>query len=101
MVAFCGIDCTACSAYLATQADDTAEKEWVTARWRKDTGEEGIDADYVAYDGCLAFEGRLGDHCSNYPCANLDEVFYYAPEVRERLDKIHRSLQATGGEDGG
>ena len=121
MLAFCGIECTECSAYLATQADDTAEKERVAARWRADTGEEGIDVDYVTCDGCLAFEGRLGGHCreceiracavvrgvescghcSNYPCSNLEDVFRYAPEARERLDRIHRSLQGAGGGDGG
>jgi hypothetical protein len=121
MIAFCGLDCTTCSACLATQADDIAEKECVAARWRKETGEEEIDVDYVTCDGCLAFGGQLGGHCReckiracavvrgvencghcpNYPCANLDAVFRYASEARERLDKIRRSLPKTGGETGG
>ena len=121
MIAFCGLDCTTCSAYLATQADDIAERERVAARWRKETGEKEIDVDYVTCDGCLAFEGRLGghcrdckirvcavvrgiencSHCPNYPCGRLDEVFRYAPEARKRLDGIHRSLPKAGGEPGG
>ena len=113
MIAFCGLDCTTCSAYLATQADDLAEKERVAERWREETGEEEIDVDYVTCDGCRAFERRLGGHCltckiracaivrgiencghcPNYPCTDLNEVFHYAPEARERLDEIKRSLR--------
>jgi hypothetical protein len=121
VIAFCGLDCTTCSAYRATQADDAAEKERVAARWRKDTGDPQIDLDYVTCDGCVSFACRLGGHCreckiracaivrgiencahcSNYPCDKLDAVFRYAPEAQERLDRIHCLRPKAEGGTGG
>ena len=36
MIAFCGIICSDCPAYLATQADDRDALEQVLAHWRED-----------------------------------------------------------------
>ena len=35
IVAYCGLVCTGCPAYVATQADDRAALEKVAAEWRK------------------------------------------------------------------
>ncbi|MCX6027799.1 MAG: DUF3795 domain-containing protein [Chloroflexi bacterium] len=34
IVAYCGLVCSECPAYIATQADDLAMKERVVAQWR-------------------------------------------------------------------
>jgi len=112
MVAFCGIVCTECPAYIATQADDLAGKEAVAAQWREEFDSPDIDAAYVTCDGCLAFDGRLGGHCgecevracgvargvancahcSDYGCETLESFFDFAPSVRATLDEIRRAL---------
>jgi len=112
MVAFCGLVCTDCEAYTATQADDLAAKEHVAARWRQEYNAPKIDAAYVTCDGCLAFAGRLGGHCAEceirtcgvahrvancahcpeYVCQRLTAFFGFVPSARATLDEIRQSL---------
>ena len=113
MIAFCGIDCAACEARLATQANDEAEKERVAATWREMYEAPSIDAAYVACDGCLAFDGHLGGHCldceiracglergvancahcADYEsCANLPKSLEFVQDARATLDGIRESL---------
>ena len=35
MIAFCGLICTDCPAYLATQADDDSARKKVAEQWRE------------------------------------------------------------------
>jgi hypothetical protein len=113
IIAFCGLDCTRCPAYIATQADDLAAKERVAARWREEYHAPNIDVAYVTCDGCLAFAGRLGGHCPeceiricgvargvancahcpDYVCQRLGGFFGFVPEARSTLDEIRHSLQ--------
>ncbi len=62
-IAFCGLDCPNCDAYLATQANDEAAKERVAAKWQRDFNNPGITAAYVTCDGCTNLQGRPGGHC--------------------------------------
>ncbi len=63
MIAVCGLTCTECEAYLATQAHDEAAKERIAAQWSQMFNAPGLTAAYVTCDGCLAFDGHLGGHC--------------------------------------
>ena len=60
MTAFCGLICTECEGFLATQANDEAWKERLAARGREEYGDPTMTAAAVTCEGCLAFEGRLG-----------------------------------------
>lgn len=112
IVAFCGLVCDGCPAYIATQADDLAAKERVAAQWREEFNAPEIDAAYVTCDGCLAFDGRLGGHCleceiracgvargvancaycPDYGCEKLMNFLGYVPEARATLEEIRRAL---------
>lgn len=107
MIAFCGLDCAVCEAYLATQADDDALRaktagEW-SARYNADIKPEQINC-----DGCRA-EGRKFFYCATicelrkcgmeknmdncaacdeYPCEKLEAFFGAAPQARTALDAL-------------
>ncbi len=111
-LAVCGLDCSVCAAYLATQANDEASKEQVATQWRVEHNNPKIDAAYVTCDGCLASSGRLGGHCleceprlcavgrgyancaycPDYGCEKISHLLVYIPEAKTRLDGIRAAL---------
>jgi hypothetical protein len=111
-IGVCGLDCAACEAYLATQANDEAAKEKVAAKWRTEYNNPKADAAYVTCDGCLASSGRLSGHCleceprlcavargysdcahcPDYGCEKISALLAYIPEAKARLDGIRAGL---------
>lgn len=49
-IAYCGLICSECPAYVATQADDWEALERTAAQWRKQFNEPSITADSVVCD---------------------------------------------------
>ena len=112
MIAYCGLVCTDCPAYLATQADDRAALERVAAHWRKAFNMPDITADSVMCDGCLARDGRRSGycvqcqvrpcgvergvvncaHCAEYSCDKLDGFLSHVPDARKVLEEIRQLL---------
>ncbi len=113
MVAFCGLDCSTCEAYLATRTGDKAEKERVAAIWRERYNAPRITAAYVTCDGCTNLQGHAGGcctecdirpcaiehqvancaHCAGYEgCDKLARFFAMAPAAKDTLDGIRRGL---------
>lgn len=50
MIAFCGLTCTDCPAYVATQANDYAALRRVRDQWRQEYGVSQMITDDVACD---------------------------------------------------
>jgi len=113
MIAYCGLICNDCPAYIATQADDHAELERVAAMWREEFNAPTLTADSIMCDGCLvgghkcghchecemracAMERNLANcaHCPDYACEKLEGFFGFAPEARATLDGIRAELAA-------
>jgi len=89
MIAFCGINCTDCSAYNATQKKDETVKIKLAEAWR--TYEYPLQSEDINCDGCLAVGKQLVKfckdceirscgqekhikncaYCGNYPCEKL------------------------------
>jgi hypothetical protein len=113
MIAFCGLDCATCEAYLATQANDEAAKERVAEKWRKEYNNPNITAAYVTCDGCTNLEGHAGGHClecdiracgiehevancahcAEYAaCGKVARFFGFVPAAKVTLDEIRRTL---------
>jgi len=113
LIAFCGLDCAKCEAYLATQANDQAAQERVLAKWRQEFNAPNMTLADVTCDGCLAFDGRLGGYCGQCPiracgvermvancaycadyvgCEKLAGFFVQAPAAKTTLDEIRRTL---------
>ena len=53
IIAYCGLVCSDCSAYIATQADDQEALEKVAAQWREQYNVPNITVASVLCDGCL------------------------------------------------
>ena len=112
IVAYCGLVCSDCPAYIATQADDAAALEQVAAQWREEYNAPNITVDHVICDGCLTEQGRKCGHCadcdiracgmargvancahcSEYPCERNERFFGFVPDARTVLDEIRRGL---------
>ena len=63
MIAFCGLDCAACPAYQATQANDQDWLERITTQWRVEFNAPDMTAASILCDGCAATTGRLSGYC--------------------------------------
>jgi hypothetical protein len=109
MTAYCGLGCTECPAYLATQANDAAAAQKIAAEWSK-AYHADVKIEHVWCDGCLV-EGKKCAHCGEckiracarklgvescarcdrYPCAELRGFFEMAPMARESLEALRRA----------
>ena len=107
-IAFCGLDCSNCKAYLATQARDFLAIEQIAAEGRLTFNDSTIDAAYVMCDGCPTRTGRLCGYCQqcavracclqrgyqncsqcpDYACAALTGLLLQIPDARARLDAM-------------
>ena len=112
MIAYCGLICTECPAFIATQANDRAALEQVAAQWCEEYSAPGLTAESVICDGCLGTTGRKFGHCAeckiracamardvvncahceDYGCDTITEFFGFVPEARTRLDGIRAVL---------
>jgi len=61
MVAFCGIECTDCRAFIATERNDRKLKGKVARAWS--TEKETLRPEDINCDGCLATGQRLFKFC--------------------------------------
>ncbi len=112
MIAFCGLDCSGCEAYVATQANDQAAKEALLVKWRKEYSPD-MDISAVTCDGCMTLDGRIGGYCAECPvracsmergfpncahcgdyegCETLAGFLAMAPQLKESLDAIRSTL---------
>jgi hypothetical protein len=111
MVAYCGLVCTECDSYKATQKGDRKALEELA---RKAKADYGVDttADGCLCDGCLPERGRKIEycakceiracavakklencgHCSEYACDKLSAFLKMATKAKPVLDAIHTSL---------
>jgi len=53
IIAFCGIDCAECKAFIATQENSDAKRREVAEEWSKEFGEK-INPKDINCDGCLS-----------------------------------------------
>lgn len=112
IIAFCGLVCSDCPAYLATIADDDGQRTAVAKRWSQEYGADVSPAS-VNCLGCHSQDSEVFSHglecamrlcglkrgvltcahCDDYPCKHLEEFFVMVPDARGRLDAIRDSLQ--------
>ena len=107
MIAYCGIDCSKCKSYLATQSGSSDELAKVAKNLEKIYRAE-VAPEYVICDGCKA-DKRHSFFCSNkckmrqccidknynsciecpdFPCKELEFELNNTPEARENLEKL-------------
>ncbi|HEY44055.1 MAG TPA: DUF3795 domain-containing protein [Anaerolineae bacterium] len=111
MIAFCGLDCHQCGAFLATRKNNDAKRREVAELWSKEFGAD-IQPQDINCDGCLSEGGILFHHCevceirncgkdkaiqncaycAEYACDKLENFFSMVPEARVQLDRIRSGL---------
>ncbi|GEM_PF-152950 len=62
-VAPCGLLCSHCDAYRATQMNDPEKYELVAAKWRELNHCDEIKAEHIPCDGCMSKDGRKTVFC--------------------------------------
>ena len=107
MLAYCGIDCAACPAYLATQTNDIEKLTSLAQQWF----DGATDYTIILCDGCnsngrimkwcsdcptraCAIERELVNcaYCDDYGCEKLLKVFSMSDEPRKNLERIRATL---------
>lgn len=109
IIAYCGLVCSECPAYIATQNDDQALRAKTAEEWSRQYGLVMKPED-INCDGCIAEGGRQISYCrecpirtcgvakevencgfcADYPCGKLEEFFANVAAARETLDGIAR-----------
>ena len=107
ILSYCGIDCSVCPAYIATQADDIEKLTSLAGEWF----EGSTDYSIVVCDGCkgddrimkwcgecptrtCAIERELANcaYCTNYGCEKLLKVFEMSADAKAKLEHIRATL---------
>ena len=107
MIAFCGLGCHECGAFIATQNNDDEKRTEVAELWSKQFNAD-IKREDINCDGCHSDSGNLFSHCKvceirkcgmeesitncahcdQYSCEKLDKFFDMVPDAKKRLDGI-------------
>lgn len=113
-IAFCGLDCRGCPAFIAHMTNDQALREKTSLEWSR-MYESDIPANEVNCTGCsgdgiqfqwcrsgcpirvCAIERRVSScgTCSDYPCERLDFIIGHCPDAKDRLDAVKVSVKGA------
>ena len=112
MIAYCGLDCGKCRAFIATQAEDSGRKKEIAKEWTKGLNVEFKPED-INCNGCTsdtisgwctkickirpcAEERKVKTcaHCNDYPCEKLKEFLSNEPDATKTLEEIRKTLKA-------
>jgi len=112
MTAYCGLVCTECGAYIATQKNDNKLRAEVAADWSKKYGAP-MKAEDINCVGCVVKAGRHIGHasvcevrlcgqakgvvncayCPDYGCDKLEKYHQMAPQMKANLEAIRKGLR--------
>jgi len=110
IIAFCGIVCSECPGFIATQKDSDEERKKVAEMWSK-MFDTIIKPEEVNCDGCTVGKRLINycrtceirncaiekgvvncAYCDEYICEKLSRWFKIAPNAKLTLEKIRKSL---------
>jgi len=112
MIAYCGIACADCPAYVATQKNDDRLRAETAKKW-SDMFKTSVKPEDINCDGCPTDSKRLFSqvtvceirkccrkknikncaYCAEYPCPKLTELFSYVPEAKATLEEIRKKIK--------
>lgn len=110
MIAYCGLNCSKCEAFLATRRNDDAKRRETAQKWSKMYRAEiapgqinchGCKSDGPRFLHCAVCEIRACclskgvDHCAackNYICDTLAGFIKLAPEAGMALERLRSTL---------
>ncbi|MBN1160720.1 MAG: DUF3795 domain-containing protein [Dehalococcoidales bacterium] len=111
-IAYCGLVCTDCKAYIATEKNDDKMREEVAAEWTKEYHHDFKPED-IKCDGCLPKTVKTIGHlnvcpirkcgqekgvincayCEDYACEELNKYFEMAPVMKANLEEIRKGMK--------
>lgn len=110
MVAYCGLDCFQCPAYVATQADDDklradCARTW-SAEYKLDVRPESINCDGCKSDGkkifvcsacgirrCAIEKGIANCAiCADYACGKLKKMMTIDPNIKTAIEALRQKM---------
>ncbi len=111
IIAYCGLVCSECKGYLATQANDWPALEALAQETREKFGVADATAESVRCDGCLGTGRKIGycaqcairacgvergvancAHCADYGCDKLAGFIAQVPQAQSTLNEIRQRL---------
>jgi len=107
MIAYCGLVCTDCGAFIATQKNDDKMRAEIAADWTTKYNHQFKPED-INCDGCLPKTVKVIGHlnmcqirkcgqakgvvncglCPDYSCDKTDEFFKMVPAAKKTLDAV-------------
>jgi hypothetical protein len=107
IIAFCGIDCAGCPAFIAKKENNDELRKKTAEQWSKQFNAT-IPPESVNCDGCIAPDGlhigycdvceirkcALGNQvencacCDDYGCEKIEKWLKNAPEAKKNLEEI-------------
>jgi hypothetical protein len=111
MIAYCGLTCSECPAYIATKKNDYESKVKLAQRWSKEY-EHPFKPEDINCDGCLSREGaHIGycgicevrkcgmdravvncAYCTDYGCEKLTKFHEMAPNAKAGLEEVRKGF---------
>lgn len=111
ITAMCGLICSDCGAFIATQNNDDKKRAEVAKLWSKQYNVD-LKPKSINCDGCISDSKRLIGHCivcairkcgkqkgvlncahcDDYVCEKLEGFFKMVPAARKHLDSIKSEL---------
>ena len=111
IVAYCGLSCHECGAFIATKNDDDRKRAEVAQQWSKqhktDIKPEDINCtgctskDLPVFNYCTVCKIRKCcqekdlvncAYCDDYACDILEEFYKMVPDSKKRLDEIRSEI---------
>jgi len=109
MIAYCGLVCTECPAFIATLENDDAKRKKVAEMWSKQY-KMAVKPEDINCDGCKLEGKRLIGYCNiceirkcgkqkqvvncaycdDYACEKLTKFLNMAPQAKASLEKIRK-----------
>ena len=112
-IAYCGLVCTDCGAYTATQKNDNKLRKEIAEDWSKKYNHP-FKVEDINCVGCIPTSGKhIGQcdvcplrkcgrekgvincaYCSDYVCVELGKFFQMVPACKDTLDGIKKGIKA-------
>lgn len=112
MIAYCGLACTECDAYIATQKNDDKMRAEVAAKWTQEYHHD-LKPEDINCVGCIPTDGKhVGQcyvcevrkcgqekgvincaYCEDYACEKLNGYFKMAPMMKANLEEIRKGMK--------
>ncbi|MFX1454165.1 MAG: DUF3795 domain-containing protein [Promethearchaeota archaeon] len=108
-ISFCGMDCLACPAYIASQLGNKKALKRIVTKWsngilkldRENFDCVGCTEDGQHYSWCdicpirkCNMDKKIKNcaYCIHYPCEELSEPFERLPDTKKTLDDIRKNM---------